>query len=299
MGSLDAKGESRILPEVDDRDEEIIVSETVVEKRYPWPPDVELGCHGIPNSKPNSAYKFSLKVISRVRPDLSFITLYKDETGRNAIERLPSLFNILNQLFRDQLSSDFSEVQASLLYEADVVLICYDPIADTILSYGSTLFSKRGTVPGVPYQVAHAGHMIVAKGHERKQLAPLHGVTMALYGHTFRDLFRTEILVMRTNNRYMEGLFGVVPTLYRSDHLKEDESDQKLNYVIEAIKWTDKNVFHSDHDLILGAPITVTHRFDERVTIDGLKTNEIIYLARISSIGIFLLRVFYGTVGSR
>lgn len=303
MGSEDAKGESRILPKADQHDETIVVGEAVSsvvgEHHYPWPSDIEIGCYGIPNAKPNAAYELSVRMISKFKPHLRFITVYKDESGRNAIERLPSLFTTLNQLFKDQLESDFSDAQASLLYEADVVLICYDPHANSILSYGSTLFSRKDTIPGIPFQVAHAGHMIVAKGHEKKQLAPLHGVTMALYGHTFRDLFRTEILVMRTNNRYMQGLFGVVPTLYRSDQLNEVEADQKLQYVVDAIKWTDKNIFHSDSDLIMGAPIKVNHRFDETVTIEGLKEDEIVYLARISSIGIFLLRVFYGTAISR
>ena len=305
MGSLDINGDAQKAPHTDD--ELVVVGEAPIEiietseaeLTYPWPKDIEQRSYGIANAKPNAIYELSIKIIARVKPNYHFISLYKDESGMNAIATLPSLLASLNSLFKDQLKSNFSDSQTALLHEADVVLICYDPKADTILSYGSTRFSRKGDVPGVPYQVCHAGHMIVARGHERKQLAPLHGFSMGLYGHSFVDIFRTEIMVMRTNNRFMEGLFGVVPTLYRSDRMHDNESDSKLRFVIDAIKYTDKHVFHSETDLILGRPMKVDHRFSEKVTIEGLDIDEIIYLARISSIGIFLLRMLYATTGKR
>ena len=238
MGSLDINEDAQRAPH--DNDELVVVGEAYTdiiepsnaEFTYPWPKDIEQRCHGVANTKPNAIYELSIKIIARLKPNYRFISLYKDESGMNAIATLPSLLESLNSLFKDQLKSDFSDSQTALLHEADVVLICYDPEEDTILSYGSTRFSRRGDVPGIPYQVCHAGHMVVARGHERKQLAPLHGFSMGLYGHSIADIFRTEILVMRTNNRFMEGLFGVVPTLYRSDRLSDNESDLKLRYVV-------------------------------------------------------------------
>lgn len=274
---------------------EILVPEptdiVVGERAYPWPENTPRFAQGNLNSKPNLAFSLWLNLLRRLTPAYEWIPFYKDNTGANSLGSFDSLFETINTLFQHQLQANFSYAQKALLDEADVVLVCYDPDKDTILSYGSTRFSERGSIPGIKQQVNHAGHMIVAVGNERKQLAPLTAVTMALYGHTFLDLFREEIVILRTNNRYIERLFGRVQPVYRSDHLNENESDERLKCVISAMKWTDKHVFHSETELKVGSPVKISHRFLDEVTIDGVKGDEIIYLARMSSIGFYLLRI--------
>lgn len=272
----------------------IVVNEVPLELKhpsYPWPENIERRSHGLKNAKPSRVFQFCLAIIRRAKPNFEWIPIYKDESGFNAIAKLPALSQVLNSLFKDQLQAEHTESQRSLLHEADVVLICYDPKNDSILSYGSNKFSEKGSIPNVLYQVIHMGHMIVAVGHEKEQLTPLTGVTMGLYGHSFLDLFRTEIVVIRSNNRYVERIISRVPTIYRSDKLSDNEADARIREVVKAIKWTDKHVFHSKEDLTIGKPSKISHRFPQDVTIDGLKTDEIVYLARISSIGLYALRI--------
>jgi len=295
-----AKGIESDLGDVDiavlsERDE-IVVQESGVAKRYPWPQDVIRTSYGDPNYKPSRVFRSLLATIRRFRPQYQWIPFYKDESGANSIRLQTALMDSLNSLFYDQLSSDFSVVQRTLLEESDVVIVCYDPEVDTILSYGSTRFSLRGSIEGIKEQVSHAGHMIVAVGHEKKQLAPLTAVLMNIYGHTAADLFRDEVIVLRTNNRYVERLFGRVPPVYRSDRLLENETDYQKKTIVAAMKWTNLNVFHADEDLKMGQPISIKHRFPEHATIDGVGTDEIIYIARMSSIGYYLLRILKSVV---
>lgn len=284
------------LIEVGERLEEdlIVVGELEQEQSFPsyrWPTNVEQRAHGIQSAKPSLVFQFCLAVIKRAKPDFVWIPLFKDESGLNAIAALPDLLEVLNSIFKDQLQAEHTASQRSLLFEADVVLVCYDPKSDSIVSYGSTKFSEKGAIPNVLYQVIHLGHMIVAVGHEKKQLTPLTGVTIGLYGHSVTDLFRTEIVVIRSNNRYVEQIISRVPTIYRSDRLSDNEAEPRLQEVVKAIQWTDKHVFHSKEKLTIGQPSKISHRFPNDVTIDGLKNDEIIYLARISSIGLYALRI--------
>ena len=265
-------------------------------KTYPWPQTVPRTAGGNASYKPSKVFRSLLSGIRKFRPQYEWIPFYKDETGINSIANQPALMSTLNAIFYDQLSSDFSVAQRMLLEESDVVIVCYDPELGTILSYGSTRYSIRGTIETVKEQVSHAGHMIVAVGHEKKQLAPLTAVLMNVYGHTMADLFRTEIIILRTNNRYVERLFGRVPPVYRSDRLSENETDYDRQAIVAAMKWTNKHVFHSAEDLKMGETIRIRHRFPENATIDGVAADEIIYIARMSSIGYYLARIFKSVV---
>ena len=186
---------------------------------YPWPDDVPLTSHGDPNIRPSLVYRFAMANVQRSQPNHRWISFFKDTPTNNSLLRFPSLIKVLNRLFQDQLQSPYSEAQLALLAEADVVIVCYDPKRNSILSYGSTRFSNKGTIPAVNHQVAHAGHMIVARGNEKKQLAPTTAITMALYGHRFHNLFMTEIIVLRTNNKYIERLMRRAEPIYRSDRI--------------------------------------------------------------------------------
>lgn len=258
---------------------------------YPWPENTPKEIHGNIRAKPHRIFLTCLKLIRRAKPDLVWIPFFKDTSDLNAISSRPELLNTLNQIFKDQLASDYNDSQRSLLHQADVILVCYDPSADTIVSYGSSMFCKKGSIPDLRYQVIHLGHMIVARGHEKKRLTPLTGVTMGLYGHSVLDLFRTEIVVLRSNNRYVAKIINEVPPIYRSDKLSENEKSPRLREVVKAIKWVDRNVFHSLEALEIGKPSRITHKFPDEVTIDGLENDEIVYLARISSIGLYALRI--------
>lgn len=130
--------------------------------------------------------------------------------------------------------------------------------------------------------------MIVAPGNERRRLAPYTALALALHGHRITDLFRREILLLRTNNKYIERLMRRMEPVYRSDQISLEDTCSEVVEIAKAMAWTNENLFCASTPLEFGKPIPINHRFAPEITIDGVGSDEIIYLARISSLGRFL-----------
>ena len=259
---------------------------------YPWPPSISRQAHGNPELHPNRIFNLALSWVRLKRPEFEWIPLFRNSHGStNSIAKLNPILVSLEELFEDLMQSKYTESQLRVLVNADCVIVCYDPLKESIAAYGSAFVTKSGSVEGVDSAITHGGHMLVAEGYEKKQIAPLTAIAMGLYGHSFADLFRQEIIVLRTNNRYIEKWLRRVEPVYRSDYLDDETEGERAQQIREAIRYTDQVIFRSDEPMQFGKPIKIAHRFPKHATIDGLGQDEIIYIARMSSIGYFFWRM--------
>ena len=132
--------------------------------------------------------------------------------------------------------------------------------------------------------------MIVAPGFERRALTPLTGVCVGVYGHRFIDLVQQEVIVFRTNNRFIERHLSQGATLYRSDRLPESPRSSQEARLQRAIEYANDHVFGVDEAVPFGRPIEVSHRFDENAVMDGLNQSQICYIARFATAAVFFRR---------
>ncbi len=274
-----------VVPEPVD---EILVPEPIVL----WPADVTRTAQRDISSRPNKLFRAALIVLQRAFSEYEWIPLFKDrETKHNSITRLPSLLRSLEQLFERELLSPFNEAQLLLLKEADCILIGYDKHKEAIISYSSVRHSNSEEIPELDCQITNAGHLIIAAGHEKKAIGPSTASVIALYGHRVVENFKPDIVVVRSSNKYVERLMKRAPPTFRSDKLTAQTSSTEAQVAMRAIKWTHRNVFHYDEDVILGKPMKISHRFPESALMDDLAVDEIVYLARKSSMALFIYKV--------
>lgn len=280
----------------------IVVSEDEVSEvsAYPWPNGVERTAHGETGSNNQGLFGLAMYGLKKARPDFEWIPLFKDaRTGQNAICRLPDLMAVFEQMFLDQLKSKFSVAQRSLLHEADCILAGFHRASRSIASYGSVRFSMRGSIPGVQSHVTHGGVFVVDAEHQAKQITPMTASVLSLYGHSFRSLFRNEIIVVRINNKYVERILRRAEPVYRSDQIVAAKTPEE-RLAMTVMAWTHEHVFHmGEQPLTFGKPIPIEHWFEPNVRMEGLRGHEIVYAVRMSSLAYFLFKVFTNNTRKR
>lgn len=263
----------------------------IPERVYPWPEDIPKAKIGN-FSKRAALLKLTTRLISNLYPDSIWIPIVKSPSELlNPITRLPSLIAQLESLFIDELHSEYSDSQRALLEEADCILIGVSRKTDTIMAYCSARYAPSNTVPGVKCQVTAGGHLVVASGHTDNDLGPFLASAASLYGYSLASFFTQSIVVLRSNNKYIERIFRRAEPVYRSDTLTGNEVDASLKQIVAAIRWVHESVFHLSGK-VFGQPMKIDHRFDEELTMPGLNGDQIVYLARTSSMFYFLTRVF-------
>lgn len=263
----------------------------VPERHYPWPEDIPKTKIG-DFSSGATLLKLTTRLISKLYPDSIWIPIVKSRSELvNPITNLPSLLAQLESLFIDELHSPYSDSQRALLQEADCILVGVSRDDDTIMAYCSARYAPSNTVPGVKCQLTAGGHLVVASGHTDNDLGPFLASAASLYGYSVASFFTKSIVVLRSNNKYVERIFRRAEPVYRSDTLTGNEVDATLKQVVAAIRWVHESVFHLSGKLF-GRPMKIEHRFDEQLTMEGLNGDQIVYLARTSSMFYFLTRVF-------
>ena len=264
----------------------------IPERLYPWPPEISKSRVG-DFSRRATLLKMTTQLISKLYPDSVWIPIVKSRSDTlNPIERFPRLVAQLESLFIDELHASYTESQRSLLEEADCIIIGVSRETDSIMAYCSARYTPSKTVPGVPCQITAGGHLVVASGHKDNNLGPFLASAASLYGYSFTSFFTKSIVVLRSNNKYIEKIFRRAEPVYRSDKLSGNEEDTTLRQIVAAIKWVHKSVFHLSGSLF-GQPLRINHRFDDNLTMTELKGDEIVYLARASSMFYFLTKVFF------
>ena len=145
--------------------------------------------------------------------------------------------------------------------------------------------------PSNPVPLCCNGIMVISKDFQSKHLAPLLAFTVAAYGHSTLSIFQREFIVVRSNNRYIERILRKAEPVFRSDELLKTKSEEQIQ-AKRAIEWTHLNIFHlPSNSLYFDRPLKIEHSFKPHETMDGLAPDEIVYLARCSSLVYFFYRV--------
>jgi hypothetical protein len=273
---------------------EIVLPEpeiTVQERLYLWPSTIPQKRIGDFSGR-SKLLKITTRLIQKLYPSSTWIPIVKsDSQSKNPISEISELLDPLERLFRDELQASYSSAQKKLLEEADCVLIGVDRESSSIMAYCSARYAPRGSVPGVSCQITAGGHLVVSSTHHANGLGPFLASAASLQGYSFLSFFRNSIVILRSNNKYIEKVFRRAEPIYRSDSLTGLEKTAPVDEIVAAIDWVHRSVFHLTEDLF-GHPLTIDHRFEKKLTIEGLKENEIVYLARTSSMFYFLAKVF-------
>lgn len=274
-----------------------------VDAAYPWPKDVEMREAGSADCQPSILFRLALKSLARSKPEILWIPFFRDSrAGKNALSRLPSLVYELNRLFKRELKAELNDSQLAVLFEADCALVGYDRLVGSIVAFASTRFVRRGALvdSGIRSRVTFGGLMVVSHAHVKAKLGIMMPTVIALYGHNLLTIFQREITVLRINNKHLERVMRRAGDVYRYDDVSQRSGSSDAIEIFAAMKWSHVNVFHLDHDsLHAGKPIPIDHRFDERVTMQGLGPREITYVARASSLIRFVSLVFLRAGRSR
>ena len=281
--------ENNLVPEISPIPE--LPDIVVPEPNYQWPsaiPKEKIGDF----SRRSTLLKTSIKAIEKLYPAFDWIPVVKSKNQvRNPIADLPEIVAPLEALFCDELQAEYSDAQRALLNEADCVLIGVNRQTNSIMAYCSARYAAKNTVKDVSSQITAGGHLVVASEHHDNDLGPFLASAASIYGYSLFSFFAQSIVVLRSNNRYIEKVLRRAEPIYRSDCLNGDETEHPLDQIRAAIKWVHEDVFHLT-GTPFGAPLAIDHRFDQGITMDGLRENQIIYLARRSSMFYFLYRVF-------
>ncbi|NKC01778.1 MAG: hypothetical protein GKR90_25215 [Pseudomonadales bacterium] len=273
---------------------EIVLPEPEIlapERLYLWPshlPKSRIGDF----SGHSKLLRITTRLIQKLYPSSTWIPIVKTAPqAKNPIAEISELVEPLERLFRDELKSSYSDSQRKLLEEADCVLIGVDRTTNSIMAYCSTRYAPKGSVPGVSCQITAGGHLVVSSAYHANDLGPFLASAASLYGYSLPSFFRNSIVVLRSNNKYIERVFRRAEPIYRSDSLTGLEKSAPVDEIVAAIDWVHHHVFHLTEDLF-GHPLRIDHRFERDLTLEGLKENEIVYLARTSSMFYFLAKVF-------
>ncbi len=270
----------------------------VVEESFgtAWPAAIPLDLAGRPYA-PCSLFNLALRLLSRFKSQYEWVALFKQPGQElNEICELPEILFALNELFKSELSADLSVTQRSVLYEADCILIGRERLSKKIVAFGSSRFTKRGSLLklGVTERVTNAGIFVVDSDHARAKLGIMMPSVIALYGHTLVSIFQREYTIVRINNKHLERVMLRGGRIYRYDKLNPDEISSAENQALKVMEWTHEHVFHlRNQPLEPGCGVRVTHRFPSSVTMAGLEQDEVTYVARVSSIVRFVFLVFW------
>lgn len=269
---------------------EIVVKEDCVDWYAEYLENVPDGI----KSSQHRLLSLALAGVKHLRPEYGWLPLFRDpRTGQNIVKNMPRLFLALNQLWSRELSTPFSITQEHLVLESDCILIAFDLDTNAVLAFGTSRYSPRGEIPGVPYQTTHGGLCVVAKEHQSRKITPLIASIVSLYGHTVSSVFKQEVIVVRSNNRFVEKILRRAEPVYRSDEISEFGNDTERIIAI-AMRWTHEHVFHQvEGSLSFSDRQIITHRVPESARSAGLEENESIYFSRVSSLIEFLFRVFF------
>lgn len=87
-------------------------------------------------------------------------------------------------------------------------------------------------------------------------------------------------IVVRSNNKHIFRPLKQCGRVYRSDEMSEAPTEYK-----NIVKYMHCQVFGlSSQELPLDKPMEITHFFEEKVRIDGVGGNQIIYVLGITSL---------------
>jgi hypothetical protein len=271
--------------------EEIPNELTIGESQVFWPSQVAQIPHGDRESKPYRLFAIALQALKRKTQALDWIPFFLNSSGINSIASFPQITAELENLFQYELSARFSETHFRLLNEADCIIIGVDKASQAICGYTTMRYASRGSVPDCDASLTSAGMMVISQAYQSKKLAPLMAFTVASYGHSLRSIVQPEMIVVRSNNKYIERILRKAEPVFRSDRLN-DTLTAEAREARAAIAWTHENVFHlPEETLQYDEPMKIDHFFKPHETMEGLEPDQIVYLARCSSLAYFFYRV--------
>jgi len=260
-----------------------------------WPTTLVDHKYGVVD-KHHRFFAIGLSYLRKLKPGLSWVPFFKSEFHDfNEIKQHPTLISAMSNLFRAELSADFSESQLKILAEADCVLVGFDTASRRIVAFGSTRFTQKGVLvnAGLYSRIAHGGLLVVSEKYAKAKLGIIIASTIALYGHSTRTVLSREIAVVRLNNKHLEKVFKRAGRIYRLDHMVEGEKDPEKIEAIRAMAWTHYNVFHlQETPFKIGEPIPIEHSFPPNVTMSNMEVNQITYVVRSGSLARLVFMVF-------
>jgi hypothetical protein len=263
------------LAKHESREPSIIVPES---KPRSWPADVSFrSSYGCP--RPNALlFNISLKIVRAFRQDYHWIALHPTNNGEltNSISTLPGLLDILEDIFRDELGSDFSPEQLQLLIQSEIVIIAVCKETGDISGYcsGRQLPASMQTFT---LPIVFGCHEVISIDHQQSKLGVFMASLLFVYGQKITNLFSPMGIVVRSNNRHILRPLQQAGQIFRSDKLSI--TDPKLQEERAVISYMHDEVFGlKDVSLEFGTPLEVAHYFEERVRIEGLSGNQIIYI---------------------
>ncbi len=239
-------------------------------------------------------FHFSLKLLRNRFPEFEWISFEKSEQGVNLVTEDAATYLEMESLWQKELKSRFTSVQHRVMEESDCVVVSRDRETGAIVAFGTSRISQIGTIEGVRCRVTHGGLFVVDSQFQRKGITPFVASVATLYLHTLRTIFQNEIVVVRSNNRFVERILRRAEPVYRSDMLPSMTSDVERQ-IVEAIKWTHERVFHQSGGVIRYVDKQhISHKVAAEARTFGLEQDEAVYFSRASSLASFLYRVFFG-----
>jgi hypothetical protein len=260
---------------------DIIVKEAPV---YPWPPALSAKRFGNIEHPHLWHFRIFLKLIELARPTYSWKYFYLNRSsGLSHLADYDELIQQLERLFQDELGSPFSEEQLNLLLTSQLVVVVVDKKSGTIAGYSSSSYVPRNSITGINRPLSLGNHCVIAADHQQHKIGMFMAAVSMLHGQRLPDLFRNVFCVLRTNNRYVYLPMKQTGPTFRSDklshtNLTEDEQRARL-----AISHMHNEVFRLYNiELPFDRPLDIKHNFDPAVTIDGVNSNQIIYVFGIT-----------------
>jgi hypothetical protein len=199
----------------------------------------------------------------------------------------------LERLFERELGTKYSPEQYQLLVQSQIVVVAVAKDTNSIAGYFSSSYSGRNTILGVDIPITFGNHGVISQDHQQFKIGVTMGAITTLHGQKLRDLFKTIACVLRTNNKHIMNPLKQAGNVYRSDKLAGDHLSPIEIQARSAIQHMHVNLFQlPDVQLPFDRPLNIEHRFDPAFTIDGVRSDQIIYICCVTSLSRCIYKLF-------
>lgn len=252
------------------------------------------------NPKPDTfLFRTLLAAVRSQTPGIEWRAYYRGSDGINELTKLPEMMTLLEELFRQELSSSYSAGQRHLIEAADVAVVALESATGRVLCYTTGSYLPPGAVEGCSYPVLFGGHCVVASDYHGKRLGTFASVCVCVFGRSPLRLFEKILMVGRTGNPAFYRYFSSFGRCYRSDEMATAAPTREVESARTIMRFVhDEYFLLSDFPLPEDRPLPISHRFSGE-TIPGVKPNEILYLCSVSTLAKFLRTIAAGLRRSR
>ena len=241
-----------------------------------WPADLDQLQHY--GSRPNHRKLLALTsfIARHARNDISWSYFYKTgEEDQNVVAQHESMILVLENMFKSELHAPFAREHQAQLRTTDMLIVARHLATNQIIGFScAKIEPEPGNIQG--QSVVYGGLVVIRKEFQRTSIGILMAAQFLSFNRRARNIFDDLFFVARTNNKYMLGPMKACGDVFRSDQLGDTSAKDALR-VRALMSHMHHNILNIDEPLDWTKPAQVEHFFEEKVRIDGVGGNEIIY----------------------